>query len=119
MNTTDRINDMELRIELASLLGWYKIEKNSKGVLTGKLPGVRSFVPLVIPDWTTDHHQVQAVEDLLGTRRLIARYILNLLVICHVVETDEGSKSRVLTEATPRQRCEAALITLRESTDKL
>ena len=117
MNAANRISDTELRIELAALLGWYKIEKNPKGVLIGKLPGVRSFVPLMIPDWINNPHQVQAVEIFLGEREVMAKYILNLLAICHVIETDEGAKSRVLADASPRQRCEAAVITLRENAD--
>jgi hypothetical protein len=54
MDTINQLDDTDLRIELASLLGWYGIAKDAKGVLTGKLPGVRSIVPLAIPDWTTN-----------------------------------------------------------------
>jgi hypothetical protein len=119
MNSLDQSDDLEMRKELAGFLGWYRIKENSQGILTGKLPGVRSLVPLVVPDWSGDRKQIKGVEDALDKRGMKSRYVQNLLALGQIDPNDDRKKNDFLVEASPRQRCLAALVTLRAGNDQV
>lgn len=110
----NQYTDLELRKELATLLGWYGIDEDSQGRLIGKLPGVRSFVPLMIPDWINEPGQVEAIEESIKNRGLKDFYIKNLIQIGLISGYGGARQAQFLDEATSRQRCEAALITFRK-----
>ena len=112
MESVASLSDNELKTQIASILGWYEIHVDFRGNLIGRLPNVRSLVPLVIPDWTGSQNYAEALEEAICHKGLRDQYMLNLATLGGD-RSNEGIL-RFLVDASPRQRCEAALMTLSE-----
>jgi hypothetical protein len=108
------LSDEELRTEIAYRLGWSGLSFDRKGRLSGNPPRKFSVNLLKVPDWVRDEKRSLAIEVTMTVRGLRDAYAANL----ELVLRESSGESSLPNNATvsPRKRCEAALMTLRQST---
>ncbi len=94
------LSDSEIQVALATALHRTNLQRDDEGRLIGKIVGVMSECPDVVPDWPRDIDQAMKLEECLDAC-LRDAYENNLSQMGTDVET-----------ATARQRSEAALLTL-------
>jgi hypothetical protein len=109
LNTHEHLNDDEIRISIARMLGWKKNHRLSSGSIVGETPGIRWNVPLELPNWAGDIEQSKILERTMKQRCLMPNYLHALHSIPSVSWDYVSSQSLGITA---RQRCYAVLIAL-------
>jgi hypothetical protein len=99
------ISDQKLKMALAvEVFGWLEVQKNSEGQIVGYPSNKLVEAPLILPDFTGSSVAVSRLEK---NPRLIESSKLYLQLLQWAVGD--------VSDATPRQRCEAILMAFRET----
>jgi hypothetical protein len=110
VNPVSALNDQELRVAIArEVFGWLNIRAELNGRIRADHPTILTTVPLFVPDWPNSESRLRHLESVIRQMGLSEAYRREL----------SGLAGAFNPKPTPRQRCEAALMAVRNPDDTI